>query len=179
MFDALRRKLFGHNAQGDPIVIVSGLPRSGTSMLMNMLEAGRMPIMSDAVREGLASIEAAYTPLTGKGSVLEAALVAIDPRTGEILAMVGGRDYGRSQFNRAVDARRQPGSAFKPIAALAALSEPSREVTLATVIDDADGTIEVQRLADHARNRTALTRQGRRSGRRFLRDRSPPGCRSE
>jgi len=90
-----------------------------------------------AVREGLASIEAAYTPLTGKGSVLEAALVAIDPRTGEILAMVGGRDYGRSQFNRAVDARRQPGSAFKPIAALAALSEPSREVTLATVIDDA------------------------------------------
>jgi hypothetical protein len=51
VFDALRRKLFGHSAQGDPIVIVSGLPRSGTSMLMNMLEAGGMPIMSDAVRE--------------------------------------------------------------------------------------------------------------------------------
>ena len=95
-----------------------------------------------AVREGLASIEDAYTPLTGKGSVLEAALVAIDPRTGEILAMVGGRDYGRSQFNRAGDARRQPGSAFKPIAALAALSEPSREVTLATVIDDAPLEVE-------------------------------------
>jgi hypothetical protein len=51
MFDALRQKLFGHKAQGDPIVVVSGLPRSGTSMLMNMLEAGGMSIMSDAVRE--------------------------------------------------------------------------------------------------------------------------------
>jgi hypothetical protein len=51
MFDAFRRKLFGHNAQGDPIVIVSGLPRSGTSMLMNMLEAGGILIMTDAMRE--------------------------------------------------------------------------------------------------------------------------------
>jgi penicillin-binding protein 1B len=51
----------------------------------------------------------------------QAALVAIDPRTGDVLAMVGGRDYGASQFNRATDARRQPGSVFKPFVALAAL----------------------------------------------------------
>lgn len=55
---------------------------------------------------------------------VEAALVAIDPRSGEVLALVGGRDYGASQFNRATDARRQPGSAFKPIVALAALERP-------------------------------------------------------
>ena len=51
----------------------------------------------------------------------QAALVAIDPRTGDVLAMVGGREYGASQFNRAAGARRQPGSAFKPFVALAAL----------------------------------------------------------
>jgi 1A family penicillin-binding protein len=52
---------------------------------------------------------------------LQAALVAIDPQTGDVLAMVGGRDFGRSQFNRAVNARRQPGSAFKPVLYAAAL----------------------------------------------------------
>ena len=45
---------------------------------------------------------------------LQAALVAIDPATGDILALVGGRDFRLSQFNRAVRSRRQPGSAFKP-----------------------------------------------------------------
>lgn len=51
------------------------------------------------------------------------ALVAIDPRTGDILAMVGGRDFRESQFNRAVQARRQPGSAFKPFVLAAALEQ--------------------------------------------------------
>jgi penicillin-binding protein 1B len=46
---------------------------------------------------------------------LQAALVALNPKTGEIMAMVGGRDYGQSQLNRAIDANRQPGSVFKPI----------------------------------------------------------------
>ena len=53
---------------------------------------------------------------------LQAALVAIDPGTGNILAMVGGRDFRESQFNRAWRSRRQPGSAFKPILFAAALS---------------------------------------------------------
>lgn len=70
---------------------------------------------------------------------VEAALLAIDPRTGDVVAMVGGRDYGLSQFNRATDARRQPGSAFKPVVALAALGPRdgrSPEFTLASVIED-------------------------------------------
>jgi 1A family penicillin-binding protein len=52
---------------------------------------------------------------------LQAALVAIDPTTGDILALVGGRDFRQSQFNRAVRSRRQPGSAFKPLLYAAAL----------------------------------------------------------
>ncbi len=55
------------------------------------------------------------------GSRLEAALVAIDPRSGDVLAMVGGRDYADSQYNRAVRSHRQPGSAFKPFVYAAAL----------------------------------------------------------
>ena len=52
---------------------------------------------------------------------LEAALVAIDPATGNILAMVGGADFVRSTYNRAVRSRRQPGSSFKPLVYAAAL----------------------------------------------------------
>ncbi len=46
---------------------------------------------------------------------LQAAIIALDPATGHILAMVGGRDFSESQFNRSWQALRQPGSAFKPI----------------------------------------------------------------
>ncbi len=51
MFAALKNKLLGHRAQGEAVVIVSGLPRSGTSMLMRMLDAGGMAIMTDELRE--------------------------------------------------------------------------------------------------------------------------------
>lgn len=95
-----------------------------------------------AVREGLQRLENEAPYLARPESPLQAALVALDPRTGEVLAMVGGRDYRESQFNRAVAARRQPGSAFKPVVALAALSrarqEPDRRpFTLASVLEDA------------------------------------------
>jgi 1A family penicillin-binding protein len=53
---------------------------------------------------------------------LQAALVALDPHTGDVLALVGGRDFQRSPFNRAVSAKRQPGSAFKPFVFAAALN---------------------------------------------------------
>lgn len=65
---------------------------------------------------------------------VEGALVALDPHTGRVLAMVGGYSYARSQFNRAVQAKRQPGSAFKPFVYLAALE---RGYTPSTLILDA------------------------------------------
>src|SRR5215210_1887532 len=52
---------------------------------------------------------------------LQGALVAVDPETGDVLAIVGGRDFRQSQFNRATRSRRQPGSAFKPFLYAAAL----------------------------------------------------------
>ena len=54
-------------------------------------------------------------------SGLQAALVVLDPRNGDILALVGGRDFRQTQFNRAVRSSRQPGSAFKPLLFAAAL----------------------------------------------------------
>jgi len=70
----------------------------------------------------------------------QAALVALDPRTGEVLALVGGRDYGASQLNRAL-ARRQPGSAFKPFVYLAAFENEVEGIDpvltpLSTVVDE-------------------------------------------
>jgi penicillin-binding protein 1B len=70
----------------------------------------------------------------------QAALVAVDPKTGQILAMVGGRAYNQSQYNRAVTSRRQPGSVFKPFVYLAAFEKMadlgSADLTPATVIVD-------------------------------------------
>ena len=60
----------------------------------------------------------------------QGALVAIDPQTGFIRAMVGGRDYIESQFNRAAQAYRQPGSAFKPFVYAAALEAGWKQNTL-------------------------------------------------
>jgi penicillin-binding protein 1B len=74
-----------------------------------------------AVDRGLERLEREVTALAKAEVPLEAALLALDPRSGDVLAMVGGRDFARSQFNRATQARRQPGSVFKPIVALAAL----------------------------------------------------------
>jgi penicillin-binding protein 1A len=65
---------------------------------------------------------------------VEAALIAIDPTTGEVLAMVGGFDYARSEYDRATQARRQTGSLFKPFVYAAALA---RGWTLAdTLVDE-------------------------------------------
>ena len=62
----------------------------------------------------------------------QAALVALDPRTGHVLAMVGGKSYAESQLNRATDARRQPGSVFKPVVYAAALESGLSPLTLST-----------------------------------------------
>lgn len=80
-----------------------------------------------------------YFPKKAKGN-LNAALVAIRPKTGEIVAMVGGRDYMENQFNRATNAKRQPGSVFKPFVYATAINSPydasSRLFTTATIFKD-------------------------------------------
>jgi penicillin-binding protein 1B len=95
----------------------------------------------DAVREGIAAVDTILSRRKrGPRRVAQAALVAIDPRTGEILAYIGGRSYNQSQFNRAANARRQIGSTFKPFVYLAAFEkaadEGSGDMTPASLVYD-------------------------------------------
>ena len=103
---------------------------------------------------------------------LEAALVAIDPATGDILAMVGGASYARSTFNRAVRSKRQPGSAFKPLVYAAALAKGYSPVS---VLDQPAARLGAERSrvepeerrgttgrADAARRAARIEQSGRR-----------------
>ena len=72
---------------------------------------------NEAIRKGLEELQKRHP----RKSPAEAALIAIDPFTGEIKALVGGSDFGKSEWNRAVQAPRQPGSAFKPFILATAL----------------------------------------------------------
>jgi len=74
-----------------------------------------------AVSKQLAALDKVEAKRFAPGT-LQAALVAMNARTGEIVAMVGGRDYGKSQLNRVSDALRQPGSVFKPFVYATALN---------------------------------------------------------
>lgn len=78
-----------------------------------------------ALTEGLQRLENKIPSLKRKSSdkSLQGAVVVMQPKTGHILAMVGGRNYNESQFNRVTQARRQPGSAFKPFVYLAGLDK--------------------------------------------------------
>jgi len=73
---------------------------------------------------------------------LQAALVAMDPHTGHVRAMVGGRDFAQSSFNRATQAHRQPGSAFKPFVYAAALERGFSPATLITDLDQPIMTLQ-------------------------------------
>lgn len=77
--------------------------------------------------------------------LIQGAFLALDPATGEIKAMVGGRDFSLSPFNRTTQARRQPGSAFKPILYTAALSSG---FTPSDIIDDFPLKIQIKGRTD-------------------------------
>jgi penicillin-binding protein 1B len=102
-------------------------------------------VAQDAVRSGLTRVDELLSRRRRKGRA-EAALISLDPRTGEILAMVGGRSYNQSQYNRAVIAKRQPGSVFKPFVYLTAFEEAANggygDITPASLVDDTPTTWE-------------------------------------
>jgi len=82
------------------------------------------------------------------GACLQGLFVAMDPATGDVLALVGGRDYRTSQFDRATQARRQAGSAFKPIVFAAAIAQ-GVPVTTALLGPNAIDSLGSYRPADH------------------------------
>lgn len=92
---------------------------------------------------------------------LQAALVALDPLTGDIVALVGGRDFRDSPFNRAVRSRRQPGSAFKPLVYAAALERGWSPVSVLADLSsvsatDGDEEWVPRNVAGGARDETTL-----------------------
>jgi penicillin-binding protein 1B len=118
---------------GDEILASEGLS------VFTTLDPRAQRLANQAVREGLERLERDFPGLRRDEPPLQAALVALVPTTGEIIALVGGRDYALSQFNRATQAHRQPGSVFKPIVALAALArlgDPVPPFTLASRLQD-------------------------------------------
>jgi penicillin-binding protein 1B len=91
----------------------------------------------EAVTSQTEKLDKLFARPSKKGAIpqkVQAALVAMDAHTGEVLAMVGGRNYDESQLNRATDARRQPGSTFKPFVYATAIRE--RSFTPATLLSD-------------------------------------------
>jgi penicillin-binding protein 1B len=113
--------------EDDRVVVFSGLDAQ------LQLEA------ESAVARGIEELERSFPQLAKAETKLQAALVALEPASGAILAYVGGRSFGESQFDRVEQARRQPGSAFKPIVLLAALSggpEGPPAFTLASLLED-------------------------------------------
>lgn len=93
-----------------------------------------------SLRDGIAEIERRHPELQSEDPqrALQGCLIVIRPQTGELLALVGGRDYRVSQFDRCTQARRQSGSVFKPFVYTAAL-EPvggAPLITLASFLDD-------------------------------------------
>lgn len=136
-------------------------------------------LAQDAVRDGLTQVDQLLARRKRKGRA-EASLIAVDPRSGEILAFVGGRSYNQSQLNRAIVARRQPGSVFKPFVYLTAFEQAANhgrtDVTPASIIVDEpttwefddqvwtpenyektyDGPITLRRALAHSRNIAAI-----------------------
>ena len=111
---------------------VDSVIRGGTSDIVDLtvrttLDRNAQIAADRAIRRQAATIQSE----TGRRALVQGAMVAIDPRNGDIRALSGGRTYERGTFNRALLAHRQPGSAFKPFvyaAAMAAGYTPSSEV---------------------------------------------------
>ena len=112
--------------------IVDSIIQGGTADIIDLtvrttLDRTAQIAADRAIRRQASAIQSE----AGRRALIQGAMVGIDPRNGDIRALTGGRQYERGTFNRALDAHRQPGSAFKPFvyaAAMAAGYTPSSEV---------------------------------------------------
>ena len=103
-----------------------------------LLEIERRPGFAYPKREKVAgpAVVPASTKPAAAPDYLQGALVAMDPATGHVLALVGGRDFDESRFNRAVQAKRQSGSAFKPFVFAAALEAGQSPASVISRLND-------------------------------------------
>jgi penicillin-binding protein 1B len=134
------------DAVGDTLASQFGQLTAGTQGLdvYTTLDLHLQRVAEDAVREGLKRVDTSLSRRRRKVGPAQAALIAVDPHTGDVLAMVGGRSYNQSQYNRAIQARRQPGSVFKPFVFLAAFEEAAEQgrtdMTPASIVLDEPST---------------------------------------
>lgn len=107
---------------------------SGDVMVYTTIDANAQKAAERAVAKRAAYIQERERAWYGRtNGVVQGAMIALDTRSGDVRAIVGGRRYERGGFNRALSARRQPGSAFKPFVYAAALSAG---LSPATMVDD-------------------------------------------
>ena len=128
--DYLRKELARHYGK-------ETLEKGGLA-IYTTLDLRMQDLAEQTVSKRLEKLEQETDNLKSDHSPLQGAMVVLEPRTGQILVLIGGRDYKRSPFNRAL-ARRQPGSIFKPVVMLAALARRSGgdpAFTLASVLKD-------------------------------------------
>lgn len=109
-------------------------------VLLSTLDAGDQESAERAVNDGLEELVGKSERVRKKDTPLQAALVSLEPGTGAVRAWVGGRDFRESQFDRAGTARRQAGSAFKPLVYATAFEQGA--ATPATLLEDAPLTLE-------------------------------------
>lgn len=112
------------------------IPREGLSWLR---KRGPQPEFGDVLETRVVATDGRRELALNENNGTQAALIAMSPTTGDIKALVGGMDHRDSEFDRAIQARRQPGSAFKPLLFAAAID---RGHTSATIINDAPVTFE-------------------------------------
>ncbi len=130
---------FADHVQGQLGDIISGPGAAEHLRIYTTIDLDLQRAAYAAVSKQLAALDKVQGKRFAPGT-LQAALVAMNARTGEIVAMVGGRDYAKSAFNRVTDAYRQPGSVFKPFVYATALNtayDPvPRVITAATTYID-------------------------------------------
>ena len=139
----------------------AGIPvNQGGYRIYTALDPAMQESAVSSLVEGVADVEARAgyrhpkTAGGGKDSeYLQGVVVAIDPTNGDVRALVGGRDYKASQFDRAIDGKRQPGSSFKPIVYAAAISDSIPPTAIvgdtAIAIRMANGTVYRPDNSDH------------------------------
>ena len=129
----------------------AGLPvMTGGFQITTTIDAQMQQLAADALASGLTRAEARAgykhpqfaTRAPGSSDYLQGAVVALDPEDGDVLAMVGGRSYADSHFDRAINAVRQPGSAFKPIVYATAIADT---FTASSIVFDTALTIPLDR----------------------------------
>ena len=114
---------FGEDLWTTPMVVHTTLDPAAQRALEEELEEQIRRVESGGFGRFDGPRRSGFDPSSGTTEYLQGAAVALDPESGDVRAIVGGRDWSHSRFNRAVQARRQVGSAFKPFVFAAALSE--------------------------------------------------------